>query len=101
MVLNSMMVFWFIKKYFIKIKFDLINLKSETVDGKKCKSTINCDGPEKQTHLIKDPNTGELWLTAVRELVGDRLVQVISLIFFKNLKKCIIKSIFGFLDSKY
>jgi hypothetical protein len=50
---------------------------AETLDGRKCKTTIKSDGPNKLIQEQRDAATGELASTITREIDADgKLKQV-------------------------
>ena len=46
------------------------------MDGRKTKTVIKKDGPDRLFQEQKDPITGEVLTTVVREVINDQLVQV-------------------------
>ena len=54
----------------------LFQLK-ETLDGRESKSVLTLENPSRLVHVQKDPKSGKVVTSIVREIVGDRLVQVI------------------------
>lgn len=48
----------------------------DTLDGRKAKSLIKSDGPNKFVQEQRDPASGSLVTTIVREVVGEQMVQV-------------------------
>ena len=53
-----------------------VEFDEETADGRKSKTLVKTEGPNKVIQEQKDPKTGKVVTTIVRELVGDKFHQV-------------------------
>jgi hypothetical protein len=54
-----------------------VEFDEETLDGRKCKSTIVRDGDDKLVQVQRDSSTGAVATTITRELKDGKFVQVI------------------------
>lgn len=54
------------------------DFNEETLDGRKSKSLLTQEGPNKLVHVQRDPSNGNVTSTIVREVVGDELVQTLT-----------------------
>ena len=53
-----------------------VEFDEDTADGRKSKTTVRAEGPNKIIQEQKDPKTGKVVTTIVRELIGDKFHQV-------------------------
>ena len=61
-----------------KIYNDGDQFEETTLDGRLSKSCVKSDGPHKLIHEQRNPDNNELVTKITREIIEDKLVQVIS-----------------------
>jgi len=55
-----------------------VEFDEKTLDGRESKSVLTLENPSRLVHVQKDPKSGKVVTSIVREIVGDRLVQTLS-----------------------
>jgi hypothetical protein len=64
---------------FLEFKYNLLKviLLKETPDGRKSKTVFNMEG-DKMIQIQRDPKTGAVITTIIREVQGDKLISTLQ-----------------------